>query len=244
MFEQQQTELACPMCSRPVRGTMRDGLDYTCPDCNAVFRVLVEEDRDRVAFLAPDQEPDVQPLHLPRGSIRATVAMLLSGTFWTLVLLGAPLPPSLLGVLLTILGAYFAFRGHSDPTDDAIYDPRISRNNPLNLPPGFIRAVLILGFGIAGVVLAVQGRLGQMEILEFYLLVVGLLAGLVLSRGMEPFKQSRGYALWRHIRAMIVILMAVAVAVLSLAGRWHGEEEYLYVVFCAVVTFYFGSRST
>lgn len=223
---------------------MCDGLTYHCAECGAVYRVLVDEQQDRVAFLAPDRAAAVEPLHLPRGSVRAAVAMLLSAAFWILVVMRAELPPSLMGTLLTILGAYFAFRGHKDPTGELVYDPRSVRSSPLNLPPGAIRGLLTVGFAITGVLLTMQGRLLEPAVLEFFLLVVGLLAGLVVSRGMQPLKATAAYAAWRHVRAAIVLAAAIGIAALSLTGDWQGDGQIIYIGLCAIVTFYFGSRSS
>ncbi len=235
---------ACPLCTVPITVSLDRLESYQCPDCQTVFKVMADMETGRAALFAPLAEKQTEPLGLPRGSVRALVAMGLSFTCWVLVAMDRALPPALLSLTLTVIGFYFGFRSHSDPRDDRIYDAWIHRQQPLNLPGGAIRVILLVGFALSGAALWARGVMGNLEVMEFFAILAGLVAGYLLSRMMTPLKQSHLYELWRHLRAMLVLLATAAVAVMAVHGTWMHWEQRPFVLLTAGISFYFGSRST
>ncbi|MBS3821503.1 MAG: hypothetical protein GVY16_04260 [Planctomycetes bacterium] len=235
---------ACPVCAAPVSEQLEKLKAWQCPDCHTAFKVMADAETGRTALFAPLAARQVEPLGLPRGSVRALVALGLSATCWALVAGCRDLPPALLSLTLTVIGFYFGFRSHTDPRDDRIYDAWIHREQPLNLPGGIIRVVLVLGFGISGLVLYSRGWLNHIDVLEFFAILTGVVAGYLLSKVMTPLKRSRLYDIWRHVRALLVLAATALAAVMALQGSWtiHGGRPFMLLT--AGISFYFGSRST
>src|SRR5712691_5655550 len=81
-----------------------------------------------------------QPLGLPAGSVRALLTFIVLGLIWALMLLQKEIPLYLFYLMFLILGSFFAAHGHS------IAGPAGDSRNPLYLPRGTLRTLIILGF--------------------------------------------------------------------------------------------------
>lgn len=233
----------CPVCNQTISEELLDRREYVCESCTTRFDVLVEDTTQRVALLAPPAPHTAEPLYLPRGSVRAMVALALSGTGWIMVATDQALPAGLLSLTLTVIGFYFGLRAKSESTRDRIFDPAVPKDLPLFMPANVIRVVLIAGFAITAVVLWQRGDIHRPAVLEFFMILLGLLGGYVITRLSRPLKQTRLYEIYRHFRALGVLGATLALAILGLAGQWAEPPAPAVVVLSMIVSFYFGSRS-
>jgi hypothetical protein len=216
----------------------------------------VQETPGHAELVAP---PPVQrhPLGLPAGSVRALLAFMVFGIFWTLILLpdAVPIPQYLYYLMFLILGHYFAARGHAPVI------PGVHQHHPLYLPRGSIRLLLILGFA------AVMAwgfyhnphffdRFQSIQVTDQPYLPVALLGafflGIVVARFGERFLSGpQGLAPWfQDILAWVALVALVSLAAevivrlvinptLSKPLDLPHWEGYL----AAVVGFYFGLKS-
>ena len=240
MFEKQA--YYCPSCNWQFQDRLVDGEDIRCPGCGAEYRVLLDDDTGRATLLMREDKAIAEPLYLPRGSIRALVAMTLAGTCWALVGLGRPLPESLMSLLLTVLGYYFGFRRNATAAQSALADASRRVPEPLHLPGGTIRIVLAVGFVISAIVLHNQGRLGEGAVPAFYLILAGLLVGHVYARVTARGRGSSLVVAISHLKGLAVLGTTGVLVAAYLAG-WSDEmPPWVMGVLAAVVSFYFGSR--
>lgn len=235
------TSYCCPDCGAEIRGTVAEGRQLDCVNCHRQFRVLLNTTGGR-ANLIPIQPTTVrEPLGLPKGSIRAIATLGTAGCSWGLMLTGGTVPDYVLGLLLAIIGYYFGFRqkdrGTGGPAPDASRTPE-----PLGLPGGTIRMMLIGGFGISTMVLYSRGQLGSPQYLEFFLILAGLIAGYFFSRLFAGVAGSHIGILINHAKGLIVLVATVQLVVLLLSGG-HAEHPQVGLALACVISFYFGSRS-
>ena len=246
MFEQTHANdriYRCPICGLVVHKVFAEKDAYTCPDCNTAFTVMVEPDTGRTAFFAPPARAVPHPLYLPRGSIRALVALGLSGACWLLMLTGREAPGALLSLLLTVIGFYFGFRTRTDTGRDRIFDASVHRAQPLSLPAGLIRSVLFVGFAIAAVVLYSRGQLAAPALAEFFAILFALIVGRLFGKVIAKAQSADLRAMVGHLKGIVVLAAAVLVAILLVSGRGDQSHSLLLIVLCAIISFYFGSRT-
>ena len=180
------------------------------------------------------------PLRLPRGSVRALVTLALLGVLWALMLLDREVPLSLSYLVLLVLGHYFGSRAQPSP------DP--VRRQPLFLPRGTIRFVIILGFAAVGYSLWERGRLDlslENRSSAMLFLPLALIAGVVVRKIAYLF--SRGEAAgWRrffeNVKAVVVLSATALLAVVVLWGGEDKQHKNLALLLAPLIGFYFGSR--
>ena len=233
----------CPTCGLAIHGTL-DGIDrYKCVDCRSEFKVMLDAETGRAAFLAPPAPDTPHPLYLPQGSVRALVALALAAACWGQMLLGRQVPVALLSLLLTVIGFYFGFRSHSGSARDRIFDPSVYAEPPLFLPAGVIRKILLGGFLVAACVLYFRKQLSDRELLSFFLILFGLILGHLFGRSFRKLQGSGLYVFVGHCKALVVLAAAAGVILLILSGRWRELRQIPLAVLCLIISFYFGSRS-
>lgn len=181
-----------------------------------------------------------EPLGLPKGSIRALTTLVTAGCSWGLLFAGQPVPDYVLNLLLAIIGYYFGFR-KAHGTDGRVFDASARTAEPLGLPGGTIRLMLIAGFVISTAVLYSRGQLASAAYVEFLLILAGLIAGYFFSRALADVADTRAGRLVNHAKGVIVLIATVQLAVLLLRG--HAEQSHLGLAMACVISFYFGSRS-
>ena len=238
MFEKEA--LHCPRCGYEIRSELTDGEAFVCAVCRSRFRVILDDKAGKAAFYeeAPGQMPE--PLYLPRGSIRALVAIAASASAWALIVMDRDVPGSLLSLILAVLAYYFGFRVTVKAAGSRMYDPAAVQTQPLNLPGGFIRTLLIVGFLVAGAVLVVRERIGSEKYLEFFVILAGMVAGYVFGRVFSVARVGRAMVLVNHAKGAVVLAAAGWLTYLLFAG---GCSNLHLTALCAVVSFYYGSRS-
>ena len=207
------------------------------------------QSRAKARAVAEEQGDDdaAEPLGWPRGSVRALVALTLAASCWVRVLLALPVPAALLSLLLTVLGYYFGFRRRrrtatTGPDEVGAKAKPAAGDTPLSLPRGYVRWILLLGFGVSGGVLAWRGRLTDFKYAEFFLILAGLIGGWLFALLTEPIRDgSIGRAI-DNIKAVVVLVVAAGLAAVFLVGWWEQLPPIAVVAGCAVVSFYYGSR--
>lgn len=214
---------------------------------------------DMTSSATPTDWRTLHALGLPAGSIRALLAILVSGTVWALLVLqpAEEVPDYLRDLLFIIMGHYFAARHRA--ADEPDPGPP-----PLFLPRGSVRLLLVAG---SAAVAAVLFRRGQLTAIDRYpgavtlLLVGGFLLGVAMNAAASWWK-GRGHRTPRFVEDLRALVSLAAAGLLLFLVFHHlrpivpaseidrlippgmhlgrfGPEHLL----SAVVGFYFGSRS-
>jgi DNA-directed RNA polymerase subunit RPC12/RpoP len=239
MFE--KVAYRCPRCGFEISEQFKDGTSFVCTACSGAFRVMLDEKTGKVAFYEEAGKELPEPLYLPRGSIRALVGLAMAVSCWVLIFAARDVPSSLLSLMLTILGYYFAFRTKVAAAS-RIYDPSAREQAPLFLPGGAVRWLLILGFLASGLYLYARGGMKQVKYFEFFVILLGLVLGYVFGRISARGRGSSLYLLINHVKG-IVVLAAAGLLTLLLVTGLHAKTSAHQLALCAVVSFYYGSRT-
>ena len=241
-------KIACPKCHAEIRAKAEDKENIVCFCCDRKIRV-----KDR----ADDLKADViqETLCLPKGSIRASVALLLSLACWILVFQGRHVPSYIFNLLVAVISYYFAFRRSSslsnsgesaiqtlsEKTDEFSDVTASGKPKPLYLPAGFIRYSLILGFAVSAVVGLKQNFFNDYAFREFFVIFAGLIAGYFFAKIANTFKKDVStYNSITHIKGVCVLMAALGIAILLLSGF---KLPMLVIICSCMITFYFGSKS-
>jgi hypothetical protein len=242
MFEMNATGMHCPRCGDAVGRKLTHGGDYDCPICRAHFEVLMGQ--DQTVALVERYRPSAPPLGLPRGSVRALIALaLLTAACW-MVLAQGRAPDALLSLLLTIIGFYFGFRNADAGGRDRIHDPYFKQEPPLLLPPGAIRKLMILAVVIMAIGLGTRGLLAENdEYLGFFFSIAGLVIGHLFERYLSaPAAGGSLEGLIKHGKALVCLTVAAALVFLFITGADRDVAPVFLLVLCGMVSFYYGSR--
>lgn len=233
----------CPHCGEHIL-RLPDSHDFlVCNRCRARYMVMIDPQTQAVAFVDQAAKSGPPPLGLPKGSVRALVAMAMAATALVLVIRGQDVPGALASLLLTIIGFYFGFRTKANTLSDRLYDPTAARELPLFLPPGVIRLMLILCFVAAGAMLASRGRLGATrEQAEFFVILAGLVVGHYFAKIVRPIGRGSKAAMG-HVKALAVLALTASLASVFISGADASMPQWSVMGLCATVSFYFGSRS-
>jgi len=202
--------------------------------------------------------PDVavrHPLGLPAGSVRATLALIIAGLFWTLLLIpdekAIPIPLFLYFLSAMILLFFFA-HGKSISAEEGQWPP-------WGLPHGTFRVIIVLGT-IAGCGLhyylyghfPIQRLRPQPEQLaQWPWLLVALVGGLALGWliGRGPWRRSYVFMdlqAWVSLLAMLGLGAEIVIVLFinpSLKTDLKLDLSTWECVLTGIVAFYFGSRS-
>jgi DNA-directed RNA polymerase subunit RPC12/RpoP len=229
----------CPHCREQITRLPDNHEHYTCPRCRARYLAMIDEQTGTAAFVDQSTRPSVQPLGLPKGSIRALVALSMTAACAVLVVRGHDVPGALASLLLTITGFYFGFRTKAATLSDRVYDPSARRELPLYLPPGAIRTLLILACLCSAIVLLYGGRMVNVPVhLELFVILAGLIAGHYFG------KVSRGGgAVLAHAAAALAVLMAAGLTWLFVTETYLSLPPHVVILLCATISFYYGSRT-
>ena len=236
----------CPRCRHPIDEDLSRIDQYSCPKCLSLFRVLFDAESDRAAMIDIARRRGHHPLFLPKGSVRALVSLALAVSFWGLTFTGRDVPGYLMGLLLTVVGYYFGYRADVDCGGLTVHDSAAETERPLNLPAGVIRLVLTIGFAASAGVLLARGRLSELPYAEFFVILLGLLLGTVFGKLLARVRHTAAYGLINHVKAVVVLALAGFLAWAMLAEPTREaipHQEIVFIVLCALISFYFGSRT-
>jgi hypothetical protein len=193
----------------------------------------------------------VPPLALPVGSVRALITLSTLGTVWFHQFQGLPIPPVLGDTLLLVLGYYFGIRNAAPPAAaDALAaapaaDRESNRRDPLFLPRGMIRILIIVGFAAIGMKLFNDGKLEPSNPPPEFALLGGFL-GASLSRGgfarIGRMLATKITNLLGHLLATTTLAVVLGYCAAAIAGFGDWLTTETTVVFAGVVGFYMGKR--
>ncbi len=241
MFE--KTAYRCPCCGYEIHQSLSDGDVYACDACRRRYKVLLDEETGKAGFVEQGRPELPEPLHMPRGSIRAIVALGVGACCWVTFVLGREIPGAMLGLALTTVSYYFAFRVKTQAAGSRIFDASAQPVRPLALPGGCIRTILTLGFLVSALAAYTHGRIAEPLDVEFFLVLLGLPAGHVFARVMAKVAAPRLTVLVSHLKGLTVLAATVGLAILVLWGAAANISPAVTTTLCAVVSFYYGSRS-
>ena len=177
------------------------------------------------------------PLSLPRGSIRAIIALTLLGLLSYFFLDVREVPLSLAFISLLVLGHYFGAR-----TGQNEYQGR----PPLFLPRGSIRIIIIL------LILTVTWFMWEHDRLNLIvderettvvLVALGLIAG-YLIRAILDFitggRMAKPRRLFENVKAILALMATATLVIACVSDR--AESENIALLVTPFIAFYFGSR--
>lgn len=195
------------------------------------------------------QEPPLrqttQPLGLPSGSVRAVIALTLCASLWYQVLVGGTIEPILVESALLVVGFYFGVRSGTGPPISPSTMERVRQ--PLFLPRGSIRVVLLLGFFGVIAYMWYQNRAFPeafiliLEVLASY--VIGYVLSVIIARRQRAGKRpSRAMAVFRNVNALLAMTACGYLCGTLLFGWPKFMPEYTGNALAWIVAYYFGSR--
>jgi len=194
--------------------------------------------------------PVKPPLGLPAGSVRATLAVILSATLWTSILRGQAPEPILVDSALLVVAFYFGVRSTAPLVPAAAPAPAPEApkvRQPLYLPRGWVRAILAGGFLVViGYVVIRDGTMPQALVLILQVIVsyaIGWGISRVLLRRARLGKElGRGARVARNAMSVAAIGVTAGASWAILAGQFDLVPEYLRNGLAWTIAFYFGSR--
>jgi hypothetical protein len=114
---------------------------------------------------------------------------------------------------------------------------------PLDLPTGCVRTLLIAGFCGAAVLAYRQGRLSDENYLEFFVVLFSMVLGHLFGRTVGRLANTPLHVAVIHVKAALVLLSAGASAALLVTDLHTRAPVPVMVGMACFVAFYFGSRS-
>jgi tryptophan-rich sensory protein len=232
----------CPHCGAAIREQIEDGIEFICLSCDRRFSVMLDPHTRRAGFIELTDREIPEPLYLPRGSLRGLATIAICACSWIMIFIGRDVPSYLFSLILAIIGYYFGFRQKMKAAESRILDASAKVEEPLFLPSGLIRFVLIAGFAGAGFAVWKRGGLADLRYLEFFIILAGLIVGFLYNRLFASADRSAAYVLINHLKGAGVLLCTGALLFLLGTGR-HEAHETAALGLSAVISFYFGSRS-
>ena len=193
------------------------------------------------------------PLGLPRGSVRALLALfVVFVTCWLTVKIGPgeEIPVAVSEALFTVLAYYFATRAHATMSRAELEELLAERGgetekNPLFLPTGTIRVLIILAFlGLAGYLVKAEGTERLLSATTL-VLVLAFFAGQGLKhlrkwlRRNKPRKEAGAF---EHLKAGVGVAVGIAFVWLYVSGHYTSAPPQTHKLFLGFIIFYFGSR--
>jgi hypothetical protein len=232
----------CPVCGVGVFKNIQRGSRITCKNCGSEFYVRWNRDRRNYVFVNMADRGKGEPLGLPRGSVRAILIMTISLICWILFIFGRDVPNYLLNLVLIMVGYYFAFRGAPLTYCGSSAGNGKDTKNPLHLPKGVVRWIVVGGFLISMVVLLAAGRMSNDAYMEFSIILVGLVLGYISRKARVSWLKIETPSWIRHTKAVLLISIAIFLFVLFMGGWENGIDPLLIRLSMATIGFYFGSR--
>ena len=210
------------------------------------------------AVPAPPVAPAVPPpLGLPPGSVRAILALVMSGTLWYMVLQDRIVPEILVEAVLLVVGFYFGVRQGTAPALQpaaTVPSPATTQSPatppvkpPLRLPRGSVRVILLLGFFGTIAYMWNRGRglpdamILILQVLASYILGY-MVSALVHRRRLAGLAANRVVVAFRNLNAVAVIGVTSYVCASFAVGWAPLFPEYTSNLLAWTVAYYFGSR--
>ena len=196
-----------------------------------------------------------EPLWLPRGSVRALLALAVIFVSGWLMIHGKEIEETELlplnEALFTVLAYYFAARAGAKLSQEELDRLKAERRakggfSPLFLPRGTIRLLMVLAFVGIAVYLVREGGWEKLTSATTLLLVFAFLLGQVVKqivRLLRPKKDAKqGAGAFDHLKAALGLLVGAAFVGLYVSGQHATAPSAMHKAFLAFIIFYFGSR--
>jgi hypothetical protein len=195
-------------------------------------------------------------LRLPAGSVRAILAFLVLGVLWLLAVYGmtpdGKVPVTFIYlqyVMILIIAHFFVAHGST-------IGKHISRHNPLGLPAGSIRFLLLAGYiGLIAWLLKNKREFEPVETEHITLplvLMAGFLLGYLITRIVGAASSGELPPWFQDFQAWFALVGGFGLAVIIFIRLFifpHLEEQYHFklttmeTIVSALIGFYFGARS-
>ncbi|MFQ5977663.1 MAG: hypothetical protein ACE5OZ_06010 [Candidatus Heimdallarchaeota archaeon] len=194
------------------------------------------------------------PLGLPKGSVRALASLIVVGTAWLIILMGKyeqlAVETEFVNVVILVVSFYFGVRRTTVGMTGG--DP-IKSADPLNLPRRSIRTIMLFGFSIAIIFVALDAE-SWTEIPSFlftaFLVIMGYFVGLVLHEVIERLfkdeKTETGHdKLIRNLKALALLGFTIIICGLYLWGVMEDEttHDYFGNLLAVAISLYYGVRN-
>jgi len=187
--------------------------------------------------------PGPEPLRLPHGSVRGTIAIFVTATYGYILLVGRSVPAVVVNAVVVVIAFYFG-------THTATSRPAVPPGQPVPRPPRLVRALLLIGF--AGLALWFLGqRLSPADVPLPLVAVLEVLAGYVLGMTASWLVHRRAHistvrtrlaTAFRDIVAAGALGLTAYICYSFLTGGTSIFASRTEDALSLVVTFYFGSR--
>jgi len=201
---------------------------------------------------APPPSPHPPPLGLPAGSVRAIIALILCGSLWYEVLKDLTVHAILVESSLLVVAFYFGARSTA-PLSAAVVPAAMPVKQPLHLPRGTIRGILLFGFFVVIAFIYLKGRPLDQPFVLILQVLTSYLTGYAFSWLVERRRRagkgpSVAVAIWRNLNALAALGLTVYICGVLLGG-WAQLIPAPYAGYTGnalawVVAYYFGSRVT
>ncbi|MFW9915356.1 MAG: hypothetical protein ACFFGZ_07060 [Candidatus Thorarchaeota archaeon] len=196
----------------------------------------------------------VNPLLLPKGSVRALATLMIVGTAWILIFLGesARLVAELefISVVVLVVSFYFGVRRTAVGMTGG--EP-VTEADPLYLPRKAIRTVMLVGFFLVVIYLGAED--GWQEIPPFLftvlLVIAGYFVGIAVNELIERIphdetgEKKLTSQLLKHLKAVALLGFTAFICGIYLWGIVDHQEipDYFGNLLAVAVSLYYGSRS-
>jgi hypothetical protein len=195
----------------------------------------------------------INPLWMPPGSIRAILALTIVGIVIYQILTGDGVGLLLSETLSIVLTHYFASRRSVTLPPELLRTPEIHRlleheANPLWLPRGSVRLIMLVAFVVTAIILLIRGQLFSPNVVGTIALVFAYLGGVLIrwlrNHDNAPPKPPR-YPMLVHLKALLVLFACFIIVLLTLGSSGDtavGLPGWLEQLLLSFILYYFGSR--
>jgi hypothetical protein len=196
-------------------------------------------------------------LGMPAGSVRAIVAFTVLAVLWLLALYGmtpeGKIPVAFIYlqyVMILIIAHFFAAHGST-------IGKHVSHRNPLWLPSGSVRFLLLAGY-VGLIVWLVYSQREFAPVPEGHLalplvLISGFILGYIVTKLVRSFSTDGQLPFWfQDVQAWFALLAVIGLLVIALVylviqpsipESMHFDMTTVETIVAAIVGFYFGARS-
>ncbi len=191
-----------------------------------------------------------EPLRLPHGSVRGTIALIVTGTYSYLLLRGNQVPSVLINSVVVVIAFYFGTRAAAGLPSTPTPGQPTAQMTPTSRRTKFVRGILLLTFaGLAVWFLRTNPSVKGIppDLLAILEVLAGYVSGLIVSwlvhrRAHENIVRKRFATFARDLIAFGALALTAYTCFALATGLITVFAERVADALSLVVTFYFGSR--
>ena len=178
------------------------------------------------------------PLGLPKGTIRASITLLLSINLVYLTFIQSAIADAMASITLVSLTFYFGGRMRAA----GIIPRDVDRSQRAwGLPAGTIRLILILMFGGSTYYFFAYDNLIPSYYVEVIYLIAGYLGGRIFSKFFNR-EDDRNNTITDHLKALLAMGVTITTLTYSIIEPAGSLTQLLIYMTAIGVSFYFGAR--